>query len=401
MAETVTRTVQRYSVDVKKEALRLYFIEGYGYRRIATRLNLCGYSLARVWVYNYLRYGESWFRPVQERVLKVRSIDSMSIEQMQQEVVKLRSENALLKQMRQNGEQNLIKKRRFELIHALQDEYDVKSLCLAADVSRSGYYRWRSKQQRNTLHEIENQQILEKAKKVYEESRGTYGYRRIGLALQNEGIIVNHKRLQRILYENDLQSRIRQQRVYKHPFRASGYCPNLLQQDFTASSPNQKWVADITYFSIGHKKLACACILDLYRGEVIAWKTSLHATTSLVMDCLKAAVEYRDTSGTIFHSDQGVQFASYEVHYFLMSYSIKQSMSRRGNCYDNARMESFFGHMKTEMPLLFPYHTIDELEESIRKYINYYNHERIALRFKGKPIVNENDHSNTVQKINI
>ncbi len=389
--EAVTKASRPHSVQTKKEALRLYFVEGYGYRKITMRLNLRDPSVPRVWVYNYLKYGESWFRSARERTLQLAELEQLSVEQMQHEIVKLQSENILLKQLQysdaQNYKSNQMKQREFEFIHAMKNEHNIKSLCAAAKVSRSGYYRWRARSEQILPREIENQQILVKAKQIYEESCGIYGYRRIGFALRNEGIFVNHKRLQRILYENDLQSRIRQQYVYKHPFRTSAYCPNLLKQDFTASAPNQKWVTDITYFPIGNKKLACACILDLYRGEVIALKTSLHATASLATDCLEIAVAYRNPNGTIFHSDQGIQFSSYAVRYFLQKHSMVQSMSRRGNCYDNARMESFFGHMKAELPLLFPYHTIDGLEESIYKYINYYNYERIALRFGGKPIV--------------
>lgn len=202
MVEAVAKAGRPHGIEIKKEALRLYFVEGYGYRKITMRLNLRDPSVPRMWVYNYLKYGESWFRSARERTLQLAKIEQLSIEQMQHEIVKLQSENTLLKQMQgtQAFESNQMKQRKFEFIHAIKNKHNIKSLCAAANVSRSGYYRWRARSEQILPHEIENQQILARAKQIYEDSCGIYGYRRIGIALRKEGVFVNHKRLQRNQY---------------------------------------------------------------------------------------------------------------------------------------------------------------------------------------------------------
>ena len=372
---------KKYDETIKREAVRLYFVEGYGYRRIANKLQLSDPSLARAWVCKYIQYGETWFHPEAKTVPAIQSIDSLSYTEMQKEIIRLRSELAYEKQKRHFGDSTMLKKRRFEIIHSLKGKYDIKTLCEAAEVSRSGYYRWREKSLKQSSRSLDDAQVLDQIKAVHIQSCETYGYRRITRVLQNCGIRINHKRVQRLMQEADIKASIRKRHVDQHPMRISGYCSNLIKQNFFAEAPNQKWVCDITYFPVEKRKLACVCILDLFRGEVIAWSYSLHATSDLVVECLSLAVSKRSCKDTIFHSDQGAQFASYAVKYWLLSHGFIQSMSRRGNCYDNARMESFFSHMKTESVALFPYHNMDELKSSINQYIEFYNHERISLKY--------------------
>lgn len=153
---------------------------------------------------------------------------------------------------------------------------------------------------------------------------------------------------------------------------------NLLMQDFTAGKPSEKWTTDLTYFRIGKKAIQLMCVMDLFDGRIVYHTYRRSFTGADVVRGVESALEKNGIeNGLILHSDQGPQFRSAEYAAFLKEMGIVQSMSRAGNCFDNARIESFFGHMKAELPLLFTYFSIEELQDSIDRYIDYYNNERI------------------------
>ena len=221
--------------------------------------------------------------------------------------------------------------------------------------------------------------LLSVVREIYEASGGTYGYRRIDKALRKKGIIVNHKRLQRILRENDLQSKLYV--VRKNGWTTHTEKKDLLRQNFYADKPNEKWVTDITFFRISSRLYPVMCIMDLYDGSIIRYELLPSMAARSVIDCVHATIlDRRPGEGLILHSDQGSQFRSRKYSSFLRTHGIVQSMSRAGNCFDNARIESFFGHMKAELPLMFPYFTADEFREALGRYILFYNTERINNR---------------------
>jgi transposase len=208
-----------------------------------------------------------------------------------------------------------------------------------------------------------------------------YGYRRVSAKL----VGVNHKRVQRLIQEMGLQVCTKKQRKYSSYKGEQGkIAPNLLQRDFSASKPNEKWLTDITEFRVKDEKLYFSPILDCFNNELIAYGLSRHPNGMLVQEMLLQAVEKLPRNANlILHSDQGIHYQMPSYQRLLAKNRISQSMSRKGNCLDNAAMESFFGRMKTECFHGKSFTSIDELEKVINDYVRYYNEERIQLKLKG------------------
>lgn len=224
-----------------------------------------------------------------------------------------------------------------------------------------------------------DQVVREVIRTTFERYKGIYGYRQIQLfLLQDHGLRVNHKKVLRIMQEMGLRSRVRrkyrQHRVWNIGDRV---VKNLLDRRFQAEKPNQKWVTDITQYRVGEVWLYLSAIKDLYNNEIVAYQMSLRNDKQLVLQTFSKAFEKeKDVNGLTVHSDQGSQYTSYDYHDMLPKVGAQISMSRRGNCYDNASMESFFSHLKTEG--LYPYdiRSIEEAQMRIKEFIDFYNHHR-------------------------
>lgn len=242
-----------------------------------------------------------------------------------------------------------------------------------------------------------NEEIKEQIKSIFYENKGRYGYRRITLELQNRGFNVNHKKVQRIMKELNLQSNQRPKRRYSSYKGTIGkIADNLLKRNFKADRPNQKWVTDVTEFKLNNEKLYLSPIVDLYNGEVISYNLAKHPTFQQVVDMLnKAFKKVSDYSNLIIHSDQGWQYQMKQYQNMLKEKGIRQSMSRKGNCLDNACAENFFGILKSELYYIKEkeYNNIDELEKDIIEYIEYYNNRRIKCKLKGMSPVQYRIHS--------
>jgi len=208
-----------------------------------------------------------------------------------------------------------------------------------------------------------------------------YGYRRVSAKL----VGVNHKSVQRLIQEMGLPVRTKKQRKYRSYKGEQGkIAPNLLQRDFSASKPNEKWLTDITEFSVKDEKLYFSPILDCFHNELIAYGLSRRPNGRLVQEMLLQAVKKLPRNANlILHSDQGIHYQMPSYQRLLAKNRISQSMSRKGNCLDNAAMESFFGRMKTECFHGKSFTNIDELEKVINDYVRYYNEERLQLKLKG------------------
>ena len=235
---------------------------------------------------------------------------------------------------------------------------------------------------------------------IYSENKGRYGYRRITLELRNRGYIVNHKKVKRIMKEIGLFGITPKTRYKSYKGDMNGTVKNLLihkevdeekhktkyVRDFKSTKPNEKWSTDVSEFHIAAGKLYLAPILDMYNDEIIAYDISITPDFSQQKRLLnKAFSKYEDLSGLIFHSDQGWQYQMYSWHKTLKDKGIIQSMSRKGNCLDNAPIENFFGKLKNEMFYGHEYEfkTLDELKRAIEEYIEYYNTKRIKTKLKG------------------
>ncbi|AMV10781.1 integrase [Geobacillus thermoleovorans] len=268
-------------------------------------------------------------------------------------------------------------KERFSIIQELSNTYPIAWLCQLAGVSRSGYYRWMNQQGIVTEKQKENEQIKQMILECHQKVNGIYGYYRVKAWIKrNYGKTVNHKRVYRLMKELGVQAKIRRKKPKYKAGKENIVASNVLNRDFVATAANQKWVTDITYVPFQGTYLYLSAIKDLYNNEIIAYRISRSNDLKLVIETVKDAIKKRDARGVLLHSDQGSQYTSRQYHQLLKAHHIIPSMSRRGNCLDNACMENFFGHLKSEMVDLPTFETEEEMIEAIDQYMYFYNYER-------------------------
>ncbi len=259
-----------------------------------------------------------------------------------------------------------------------ESEFRVQRMCRVLGVGRSGYYAWCSRSASQRVQEDEV--LLVKIQQEYQISRGTYGSPRIHAALQKQGVKCSQKRVARLMRLHKITGRKRQKRHPVTTQRDPGAipAPNLLNQEFYASAPDQKWVSDITYIETAEGWLYLASILDLFSRKVVGWAMADHMEASLVEDALKMALQQRQPEpGLLHHSDQGRQYTSVAYQNRLANAHCQVSMSRTGNCYDNAAMESFFGTLKTECATQL-FATRAQARTAIFEFIEaWYNRQRL------------------------
>ena len=268
------------------------------------------------------------------------------------------------------------------------------ALLKIADVAKSTYfYHIKNMYKVDKIEEEIKKQITS----IFNENKGRYGYRRITLELKNKGFNVNHKKVQRIMKELGLKSIQRPKRRYNSYKGTIGkIADNLLERNFEANAPNQKWATDVTEFKVNNEKLYLSPIIDLFNGEVISFNLSRHPVFQQVIDMLeKAFKKIPDNTNLILHSDQGWQYQMKQYQVMLKNKGVRQSMSRKGNCIDNACAENFFGILKSELYYIKEkeYNNIEELEKDIIEYIEYYNNRRIKCKLKGMSPVKYRIHS--------
>lgn len=219
---------------------------------------------------------------------------------------------------------------------------------------------------------------------IFHENDGAYGYRRVTAALRNQGTKVNHKKVQRIMQQLDLKGKCKQRKYRSYRGEVGKTAPNRLAGNFTASRPNEKWLTDVTEFKCAEGKLYLSPIKDQFNNEIISYDLSRSPNFSQTVRMLEGALAKLPKGATpILHSDQGWQYQHPGYQNRLKTNGIEQSMSRKGNCFDNSAMESFFARLKTECYYGRKFNTYAELEQTIHDYIAYYNHERIQLKLKG------------------
>lgn len=267
----------------------------------------------------------------------------------------------------------------------MRQEFKLADLLEFASIPRSTYYY-----QVNSLNKKDKyKDIKTEINKIYHEHKGRYGYRRITLELRNRNYHINHKVVQRLMKEMKLKSLIRVKKYKSYKGEVGTACKNLLNRNFNASKPNQKWVTDVTEFNIRGTKVYLSPIIDLFNGEIISYNISLHPSLKQVMDMLnKAFLKIPDNTNLIFHSDQGWQYRHKRYQFRLKKKGIKQSMSRKGNCLDNAVAENFFGLLKSELLYLQDFKSVDNFISELKDYIYYYNNYRIKGKLKGLSPVN-------------
>jgi putative transposase len=249
-----------------------------------------------------------------------------------------------------------------------------------AGLARSTFYYQQKVVQAADKHQALKQQI----RSIFARHKGRYGYRRVTAAIRNLGRQVNHKTVQRQMVQLGLKSLVRPKKYRSYKGEVGHAAANVLQRQFQAKAANQKWVTDVTEFNVAGEKLYLSPVMDLYNGEIIAFETAKRPVFELVGSMLKKALaKLKANDKPLLHSDQGWQYRMPAYQRALREKGVEQSMSRRGNCLDNAAMESFFAVLKSEFFYLNKFSSVEDLQNGISKYIHYYNHDRIKLKLKG------------------
>lgn len=254
----------------------------------------------------------------------------------------------------------------------------MKKLCKILRVSVSGYYAWKSRlpSERDEANELLKAQIID----IHRRSRGNYGSPKITEELRNQGTSCSRKRVARLMRENKIRSRTKRKfRVTTDSKHNLPVAPNLLNRDFSPPKENTVWASDITYVWTNAGWMFLCVILDLFSRRVVGWSMKDNMRQEIVHDALQMAVNRRNpTRGLIFHSDRGSQYAAYKTQEILTALAFSQSMSRKGDCYDNAVSESFFRTLKTELIYHEQFETREAARQAIFEYIEvFYNRQRI------------------------
>ena len=274
---------------------------------------------------------------------------------------------------------------KYAVIHRHREDYPISVMCRFFDVSRSGYYDF----VRRIGRPEKDAELAEEIRQRQEKSFKTYGYRRMHLSLAKSGIVRNAKTILRIMKKYHLLSEIRRRRKWVNMGQQLHRYENLLNRQFASDRPNHKWVTDISYIHTKQGVLYLSMIRDLYDNSIVAYKTGTEQTINLVLDTIRLAMrkeKMKVAAELQLHSDQGFQYTSQAYFKLTQRYGITPSMSRRGNCYDNAMAENFFAILKTECIYRHKPSTFSEANDMIDRYILFYNRERIQLKTGVPPL---------------
>ena len=265
--------------------------------------------------------------------------------------------------------------------------WEIKWMCKVLGISRAAYYKWLRRTP--SKRDIENEAVLIEMRKIHESNNGLFGYRKMCMALNRQnGLHVNEKRIRRLLRINGMECAYRKKARYNWKrSRPEETAENVLDRNFHADRPNQKWCTDITEIKVPGtgQKLYISTIFDLYDRFPVAWQISERNDTGLVNDTLLKALEANPEGCELFHSDRGFQYTRAVFHQFLTDHGIVQSMSRISRCIDNGPMEGFQGQLKDICEVLFPkIRSVEEMKAALEKTYEYYINEYPQKRFDGK-----------------
>ena len=270
---------------------------------------------------------------------------------------------------------------KYMVIYRHKEKYSVSEMCRFFKVSRSGYYGY------VTCMNIpaKDLNLANKIQECQEKCGKTYGYRRVHIWLERQGVHHNPKTILRVMQKYNLLSVVRKKKYRNYGEYLHRY-PNLLNRDFKAERPNQKWVTDISYIKTNQGTLYLSIIRDLFDNSIVAYKTGTEQNINPVLQTIREAQKKEKVTAEVqLHSDQGFQYTSQAYYRLTKSYNITPSMSRKGNPYDNALAENFFSILKTECIYRIKLKTYDEARLIIDEYIDFYNNERIQLKTKLTP----------------
>ncbi|MDE5416363.1 IS3 family transposase [Alkalihalobacterium chitinilyticum] len=366
---------------------------GKDYQETASTYNV-SYQQVYQWVKKYEDGGEEALKDKrgkkkEEAQLSPEEKINLQMKKLERENERLRAENLFFKKVRGDRKEAKINQIQFENKYvAIQELHEnenlsISLLCEIADIARSAYYKWLNRTP--STREIQNEEIIKRMKTLHEKVNSTFGYRQMNLHMNRQfNKKLNHKRIYRLMKVAGLRSVIR---VKKNQYKRSTpqhVTENILNREFNAAKPNEKWVTDVTEFKYGQSKKAyLSAIRDLYDGSIVSYVLGHSNNNQLVFKTLDQATVLLDGEHPLIHSDRGFQYTSKGFKRKVDSAKMTQSMSRVGRCIDNGPMESFFGTLKCEKYYLNKYKTFEELCTAIDEYIHFYNHERYQKRLNG------------------
>ena len=268
------------------------------------------------------------------------------------------------------------------MIGELKAKHKISLLIEVSDLPRATYYYHAARLEEPDKYSEVKEQIT----KIFAEHKGRYGYRRVTQELRNRGFTTNHKAVQRLMKELGLICMVRIKKYRSYKGEVGKIAPDLLERNFEAKQPNEKWVTDVTEFHFFGRKIYLSLLLDLYSRDVVSYTICDRPVLSMVTSMLdKALVQLPAKTNLILHSDQGWQYQHKAYQRILNTRHVKQSMSRKGNCLDNAVIESFFGLLKSELLYLQQFDSIGHFKDELADYLDYYNNRRIKAKLKGLP----------------
>lgn len=257
------------------------------------------------------------------------------------------------------------------MIDELDEQYGVNRCCRAFGVNRSSFYAWRQRQGRANP---EREKLKAALVRHHKASRASAGARTLAKELQEKGHRIGRYLARSLMREAGIASRQRRRHKYKSPGVEALVAPHVLKRKFDVTAVNQVWCGDVTYIKVGKRWLYFAAILDLFARRIVGWSFSMISDATLTCEALRMAVELRGRpKEVLFHSDQGCQYTSHKFRNELLEHGLRQSMSRKGECWDNAPMERFFGSLKSEWVPETGYASEHEARADVQRYVSRYN----------------------------
>ncbi|CKA39397.1 IS3 family transposase [Streptococcus pneumoniae] len=356
---------RHYSSKLKQEMMDKALLEGCSQRSVSLDYALPNQGMLSFWLAQYKKNGYTIVEKTRERVPESGECHPKKVKRT----------------LIEGGKKE---RRKTEIVQELMTEFSLDILLKAIKLARSTYYYHLKQLDKPD----KDQELKAEIQSIFIEHKGNYGYRRIYLELRNRGYLVNHKRVQGLMKVLNLQAKMRQKRKYSsHKGDVGKKAENLIQGQFEGSKTMEKCYTDVTEFAIpaSTQKLYLSPVLDGFNSEIIAFNLSTSPNLEQVKSMLEQAFTEKYYENTILHSDQGWQYRHDSYHRFLESKGVQASMSRKGNSPDNGMMESFFGILKSEMFYGYEktFKSLNQLEQAIVDYIDYYNNKRIKVKLKG------------------
>ncbi|EFJ3050113.1 IS3 family transposase [Escherichia coli] len=358
------KTKRTFTPEFRLECAQLIVDKGYSYRQASEAMNV-GSTTLESWV-RQLRRERQGITPSATPITP----DQQRIRELEKQVRRLEEQNTIFK--KGYRALNVRLDERFTIAARLSDSHTVVSLCSALEIHRSSYRYWRKR--RDTVNPA-RVRLCSEIRRAWNQSRGSAGARTLAEMLTQNGVPMSRYRAGRLMKYLNLSSCQPGKHQYKNARQEHTSLPNLLERQFAVPEPDRVWCGDITYLWAGNRWCYLAVVMDLFARRVIGWSLSAHADTALISSALRMAYETRgQPRDVVFHSDQGSQYTGLKYQQLLWRCRINQSVSRRGNCWDNSPMERFFRSLKTEWVPTNGYAGKDEARQQINDYIlNYYN----------------------------